>query len=412
MPSTPMNSALSVPARVHPARAARLFLRWAIALLLPASLAAAAPSSATAPSGGAAPTPKSAFQDQVAAIEAELAVLLFGAATRRCGRLELSLVDFQIDLRLTERWILTVAIESKPDDELNASASLRVGTLRAVGVELAQRILTSGRGLAPAQLDGLAKLHQLTYQFPESRTVETVDDVCRIVARALMLACGPTAEEAKKLPLMRPQPFPDGAGPPGPAPRTLAELTQRAKQVQVGPALKHQLAGLAALAATAAGDPKTQDEARQAYDLLLAAVDVSDGLERNTGVDAVARPKVEQQLTEGLTLFTDIRTRSAGAQRVVLLTQYRDTLARVQNLQLSEAMQKKLSKLAFALRDQQSGARRQVFSMRSRNTCNCAPGLDNHKSPTTLCPHIFTGRLTPSRSSSANPSHGILRRCR
>ena len=192
----------------------------------------------------------------------------------------------------------------------------------------------------------MAKLHQLTYKLPEVNKGDVIDETCQTVARALILAANPTGEEVKHLPPMRPTPNPGPAQRPPPAPRTLEDLTARAKEVQVSPALKRQLTRPSPRPAsppTRRKIPSAQDDAKLAYDMVGAAVDLSDGLEKSTGIDAVARTKIEQQLTDGLALFSDARTRTAGRRRIAALSQYRATLIRVQNLHLPAALQQKLA---------------------------------------------------------------------
>jgi hypothetical protein len=247
--------------------------------------------------------------------------------------------------------MLDRAAEPKAEEQLQACVALRVLNLQSVGEQVGQRLL--GSALTASQNEGLAKLHRLTYALPEEPTVGAIDEVFRTVAPALILAANATPSEVKNLPPMRPKPLAAPAPPAAPAAPTLADLTARAKKVQVSPALKRQLISLSATATTAANsaaaevanskEHNAQDEAELLQRMLTAVVELSDGIERNTGIDAVARAKVEQQLTEGLALFTDVRTRSSGKQRLGALSQYRQTLARVQQLHLPATLLQKLS---------------------------------------------------------------------
>ena len=89
------------------------------------------------------------------------------------------------------------------------------------------------------------------------------------------------------------------------APPTLAELCASAASANVSAALKKQLNILAA-AATAASVVEKQNELLPSLmNMLGQAVDLVDGLQHNTGIDAAARPKLEQNLTDSLALFND-----------------------------------------------------------------------------------------------------------
>ena len=168
----------------------------------------------------------------------------------------------------------------------------------------------------PAQIEGLSKLHQLTYKLTPIKTIAEIDETCRLVATDLILAANPAPSAVKNLPPMRPQPLPESSPQSGPKPRTLTQLRREPTPCRFPPRLKRQLIGLSGVADAAAADPKAQEQASSLYDTLSAVIDLSDGIEKNTGIDPAARPKIEQQLTEGLALFTDPRTRSAGAQRI------------------------------------------------------------------------------------------------
>ena len=70
---------------------------------------------------------------------------------------ELAMIDFQIDLRLIERWILAAAIDAKADDELNAIAALRVINLQSAGAQFADRLQNSGKALVPGAAGGFGE---------------------------------------------------------------------------------------------------------------------------------------------------------------------------------------------------------------------------------------------------------------
>jgi hypothetical protein len=293
-----------------------------------------------------AETPKTraraVFLDQSARIEAEVGALLQRHAD--AAGPEVPLLDLQIDLRLVSRWMLLKAADAPQDSPLQAAVALRATTFQSAGQSVLQRLQTSTKALTGSQLDGLSKLHQLTYKLPEIKDVGVIDGVCTAVGTDLILASNLAPAEVNHLPQMRPKPIAEPARvAPAAEPPTLAELANRAKAAQVSPALKRALTALATAAQSAAANPKEPEEAATLRDMLAAAGDLADGLEHSTGLDATGRAKVEQQVIEGLALFTDVRTRSIGKGRLESLGRYRETLARVQRLGLPTPMREKLA---------------------------------------------------------------------
>ncbi|HWE04233.1 MAG TPA: hypothetical protein VG326_17640 [Tepidisphaeraceae bacterium] len=322
-------------------------------------------------------TPGEVFQERVNTIESELANLL-QRRTDAAGP-ALAIIDYQIDTRLVERWMLSGAMEppapissddggpatrpqneasasrqSAPrdqkdvDESLQACVALRVISLQSAADHVGERLQNFAKSLTPGQLHGLKSLHDLTYGLPDGATVGTVDDVSRKVATALILISNPNPVEIKNLPPMRPRNIviattAPTTEPSATRPPTIAELASLGRTLDISPALRKQLQSLAAAAqAPAAGDNASPD-AEALYEMLSTSTELAEGLAHNTGVDAAARPKIEQQLTEGLALFTDVRTRAAGQSRVASLSQYRQLLMQLQGMRLPAALLQKLS---------------------------------------------------------------------
>jgi len=68
---------------------------------------------------------------------------------------------------------------------------------------------------------------------------------------------------------------------------------------------------------------------------LADGVDLAKGLSGTTAFSQQARGEIETQLSEGLALFNDTRTRTAGQKRIEQLGQYRDVLNRIGRSSLS-----------------------------------------------------------------------------
>lgn len=307
---------------------------------MPFSLAKDVAAPADAPPAVVPTSEHDLFVMQIDALDAKLATLL----QRRpdAAGSSLALIDYDIDLALVQRWMLNGAISSKADD-LQAVVALRLSALSGLGAEINARLKNSDTTLTAAQLQGLKKLHDLTYAFPAFKGVGTIDEVCKNVATALILISAVSPAEVANLPLMRPSPVSQPTAGPAQAPTTIEMLARRADSSNASDGLKRQLKALAAAASAAAADPKSGDDAARLYEMLSASVALADGLGRGMAIDAASRPKIEQQLTEGLALFTDPRTRQAGQNRISALTQFRQTLARVDRLHIPAALQQQLA---------------------------------------------------------------------
>ena len=285
-------------------------------------------------------TPTEFFQEQLTAIDIELAALL----QRRTDLASAggSMLDYEIDRRIIKRWLLDKACNANAD--LQACLALRLKNLQLAGDLIVQRLQTSGTALAATQVEGLKKLHASTYNLPDIKNEAVVDQACRDFATTFILIANPDPSEVKKLPVMRPVVRAvHKAVTLKIAPPTLAELCASAASANVSAALKKQLNILAAAATAASVDEKQNELLPSLMNMLGQAVDLVDGLQHNTGIDAAARPKLEQNLTDSLALFNDSRTRTIGATHISTLNNYRQTLVQLQQLKLSPTLAQKLA---------------------------------------------------------------------
>lgn len=303
----------------------------------------------------APPPPATAAEllnEQLTALDTDLAAAL--QRRPEVSGQELAISDFEIDLKVVQRWILDGALAEK-EARVYSAAALRLLCLRGVAARIDKSLRNSSHALSPSQLAGLKALHDYTYKLPSFGGTAGMDQVCRAMVDPLVLVSEATAAEVKQLPTMRP-PAPAPATRPAPARRALADLVQRAAAVQVSPALRRELVALATqasdAAAGAASTPATDannagadaaKNAAQLYQALLASIDMADGLERNVGVTAASHAALEQQLSDALALYLDPRTRSGGRQRLGALSDYHAMLLRVQSLHLPGPLLRKLA---------------------------------------------------------------------
>lgn len=283
------------------------------------------------------------FRERMTVLEGDLSTLLQRRAD--ASGAALSIINFQTDMRIVQHWLLAKALGEEADSPVQTCVALRVATLQSVGVQLSQQLQNSTGALTPTQLEGLKRLHELTYALPDIASPATIDETCKTLVTSFILIANPDPNpiDVKTLPQMRPQPFAVEAAGSANAPRTLADLTAVAQAVEVSSGLKRQLLALASAATAASADQKTQDEASNLYDMLAESLEVAQGLAQNTAIDAVSRPKIEQQLTDGIVLYSDVRTRGAGRQRLTDLGQYRQTISVLRGLKISPAILPKLS---------------------------------------------------------------------
>jgi len=216
-------------------------------------------------------------------------------------------LELQIDLRVTASWLLHRSTEGASED-VQSCGYLRARSVLSAADLLAQHLRKSPPG--PAQINALARLHEMTYRLPDLKSVARMDESCKALANLLVTIGGPLPNPGQGLPLMRPmevdRPEDQQAEPP-----SLAELTTAARQASVSPALRRQLVALAQASASASADPNRQDEAAALYGVLTRAVEMTRGLQQGSLVDPQTRGRIEPQLTGGIVLFLDPRTRDA-----------------------------------------------------------------------------------------------------
>lgn len=242
-----------------------------------------------------------------------------------------SILELQIDLRLLQRSILQQAAQIKGDD-----ATAAIDFLRAVQLQHACGYADGWAEKPPAtlsadQLGALKAIHELTFKADDLASTAKLDEACGLVGAQLLLATN-VRVPGNRLPMMRPSstnPALSGPTATTTAPPTVASLSASVRAMSVSVPLRRALLALADAA-------KTEKDSRGPLaSMLAAAVDLARGLQSNTAVDPDTRTQIEQKLADGLALYTDPRTRSAGKSRIDSLDQYRQLLTRVGRLNLT-----------------------------------------------------------------------------
>jgi hypothetical protein len=297
---------------------------------------------------------KDALRTQVTALEKDL-------ANRMLHRVEpagsASTADLLIDLKIIHRWMLTEAAKAKGESSSQIALLLRAAELSSAIAGIEEAMKSTG-ALTRTQADALAQVHKLSYDLGELKEPGQLDDLCKRLGYTLQNATTPAGVDARTIPLMRPKRVATAGGdlsdsPPQEAGRSIAELTNDITHAAISPGLRQQLLSLAkatgAVATAAASDAKRDADAAAMYDVLAISVELAKGLANTTAFPPETRSQLETQLAEGLALFADTRTRSAGRERVEQLNQYRQVMNRIARDRLSPELRRALAPvLAYA----------------------------------------------------------------
>lgn len=286
---------------------------------------------------------------QISELETQIAVDL--AHENDVAAADRAKVDLQIDIHLIERWLLAHAADAPLGDPLQVCATLRAGEVASVGDGLVKRYQSAPSSLTPTQLDGLHRLHEMTYKLPAIKSVADLDSTCQTMATDLILAAGPNQGEVDKLPKMRPAAVSDQASEANRS-QSLSDLVTQAQSAEVSGPLRHELEMLARYAATAASDVKKKDEAQALEQSLRSALTLIRGLPS----DALAKPQAEAAITQALALINDPRTREAGFDRLASLNDPQQLIGAGEGISLPAASQTKLaSAMDWAQRNPEKG---------------------------------------------------------
>lgn len=316
------------------------------------ALAAPAPPTLPAPPKEAGPVIKSILTEERSQVEKEIAARMMkrpDAPTEKRARLEM-----EIDLRIIERAMLSMAANSKAETNEQAVAWLRSKQIREAVRGVEDTLGQDAGALSPSQKDALAQLHKLSFQAVELKNKD-MDEFCKSAGLILVNCVNATPVNASAIMVMRPKVQANverGADEPA----SVAELTGEVQRLAaISVPLRQQLLALAASASAAADD---KDESKALYGVLVQSIALARGLQSNTAVGNDARTGIEEQLAEGIVLFSDPRTRDAGKLRIDALGQYRQTLTRIGKLGLSkEQMDQFAPAFAWAQANPEAGAK-------------------------------------------------------
>jgi hypothetical protein len=291
------------------------------------------------------PSLKMVLADGMSALEKDLAVKMMHRSdgSGSTG----AMLETQIDLRVIHRWLLGQAAVAQPQSDLQIAALLRAMELTRAIAGLDES-LRARAAATPSQKEAAGQIRKISFALADLKDVAELDDLSHRVGYAMQNLASPTMVDPRTIPLMRPAPFRIAAGATTePAtregPRTLADLSAEITRAAISLPLRQQLLAVAKAATTAAADPNQQADAAALQQMLANGVDLAKGLSATTALSTEARTDIETQLAEGLALFTDPRTRSAGKERVAQLNEYRAVMNRLARNKLSSELRKTLA---------------------------------------------------------------------
>jgi hypothetical protein len=304
--------------------------RWRALLVLPWSFCvlAASPTSVTSTSQ---PTTEESFpslKTWAATRQAPLDKELAGQLIERQDATpdKLAELNFQIDVRIIERWFLQQTAAAKPQSQTQIIAllrSLEIADLRAALPAADASAAISSR----PRTEAMDRLHRLTFKLGETKDVAELDDVAKRVGVELLAIAVPNAPRPESLPMMRPPVLATTQPSTRKAIRSLSDLSAAIPQTAISVSLRKQLMAVARAASDANKDKP--NEALELREALGDGVELARGLSNTTAFSSEARDQIEQQLAEGLALVSDPRTRLAGRERIHQLDEYRSVMDRL-----------------------------------------------------------------------------------
>lgn len=287
-------------------------------------------------------------------LEQEIITLAQQRATAPAG--VAAYLELQIDLRVYARWLIAQTTAGARGSDVQIVGYLRSRDALALVAEI-DRWVAANAARTPTRLqaEAMIRFRQQTYRLPKSVALPELDSQNRQATVHLVGAL--SAGEIPQLPVMRPrvQPTTRPAAPTtGPVERmTLPELAERVRQMSLSPQLRAQLQTLITATQTA----ENADEQKTLRDAIDIAVDLAAGLQTNVAVEPADRIRLEQQLTDAVTLYADPRLRDAGERRLRALSDFRKLLARIGSLRLPpDVMQQLAPAFVYARANPRDGA--------------------------------------------------------
>ena len=306
------------------------------------------------PKADAAAAVKSLLADELAQVERDLAGRMIRRTTANLDAEQRAYLELGIDLRVIERAIASAAAAATPLSNEQAVLWHRARQVRAA-IAGFEEMLARNPPSAPtaSQKESLIAIRKMSFEVAGSGLAGggetkaegkgsagkgTLDTLCRNLAVAMARGVSPTPPDVKSLPVMRPTPLPREDAPSRDRPLSVSDLADQIhKSAALSIPLRQHLLALV---------KEAQDEKNgggPAHQMLGHVVTLARGLQGNTGVTAEQRAAIETQVTEGLALFMDPRTRDAGMARVESLAQYRQLVGRLAKLSLSREQMEQLS---------------------------------------------------------------------
>ncbi len=290
------------------------------------------------------PAAKPLVAERINRIEREIAARMMARPQTQPG--SIPRLELEIDLRIVSRWAFQSLADAKADADATAILYLRAMSIDRAATALEEAFAQPSTPLGRAQNEALVRLRQITYGLPINPNPVQLDELCNNLALTMQAVAGPIAADPRFIVLMRPAPHAPGKTPrpnDESPPRTPAELVEQVRAMNLSPGLRGQLIEVGRLTGGLMEDPSQAGEAKLLMEVLSDSVDLAAGLAGSPPGATPAKTAIEINLAEGLALFSDPRTRSAGRSRIDSLSVQRKILSRMGKLELAPQVRQKIA---------------------------------------------------------------------
>ncbi len=247
-------------------------------------------------------------------------------------------LDLQIDSRILCRWLVWQVSGSKEESQFQIGAFLHARSMEALIPAIDDFAARQTDSPNSVQAGATQRIHGLTYQLKDAKELAELDKTTAQLAEDVLIVITPLHGGDQLPPIipMRPTAVPAADDNASGQKRnfTADQLASEARQASVSPGLRQELIAMANQAQQLQGDPSQADEVQALCEKLQTAIELSSGLQSNTGVTPDEREELESQLCNGLSLFADPRMRATGLKRLAALDEYRRLLDRVARMRI------------------------------------------------------------------------------
>lgn len=269
--------------------------------------------------------------------------------------------DLRIDLLVLERWYLIGSQQAVPESPEQIACWLRSAEISDAR-EVIETWIAGKPTLTPKQNEAMRQINKLTYTLATGKDASALDKISA-EAGGLLLALAAPEAGVRDSHRMRPKaPEAVGSTPTHTArleapSDELQDISLQIRKLNMSETLRRQLFDIEERVKRSAAEKGQADEAKLLNRALVQATQIVRGLSSARVMSESEQKDLEESLAEGLALFADVRTRSAGEARLAPLEKKAGALARIARLPITTEMFQELeSVLTLAIEDDKEGA--------------------------------------------------------